>query len=475
MTRTAYPAASAVSMASGGTPAGALSAASRPAGAAPCRVTVVGLGKIGLPLAVQIAGQGLRVRGTDVNPRVVDLVSGGQVPFPGEPGLAGRLAGVIRAGLLSATADTTSAVADSEVVIVVVPLVTDEAGQPDYGAIDAATASVAAGLRSGSLVSYETTLPVHTTRQRLGPALAAGSGLRPGLDFMLCHSPERVSSGTVFADLRRYPKLVGGIDACSGERAAAFYRSVLDFDERPDLARPNGVWDLGSTEAAELTKLAETTYRDVNIALANEFACFAGAAGIDIYQVIAAANSQPFSHLHRPGISVGGHCIPVYPRLYLAGDPAARLPAVAREINEAMPAHAVRLLAELDGGLDGLRVAVLGAAYRSGVKETAFSGVFAVVQELARHGARPVVHDPLYSEAELSGLRLQPYRIGEPCDAAIVHTDHPEYAALTPADLPGVRALLDGRGITTAGCWAGVPRRVLGAAAEDISPQRPLV
>jgi UDP-N-acetyl-D-glucosamine dehydrogenase len=447
------------------------------AASAACRVTVVGLGKIGLPLAVQIASKGLRVRGADVSPRVVDLVSAGRVPFPGEPGLAERLAGVVKAGQLSATTDTSSAVADSEVVVVVVPLVTDPAGRPDYSAVDAATACVAAGLRAGSLVSYETTLPVHATRQRLGPALAAGSGLRAGLDFMLCHSPERVSSGTVFADLRRYPKLVGGIDACSGERAADFYRSVLDFDERPDLARPNGVWDLGSAEAAELTKLAETTYRDVNIALANEFACFAGAAGIDVYQVIAAANSQPFSHLHRPGISVGGHCIPVYPRLYLAGDPGARLPAVAREVNEAMPARAVQMLAELAGGLgeglDGLRVAVLGASYRSGVKETAFSGVFAVVSELARRGAEPVVHDPLYSEAELRGLRLQPYQIGEPCDAAIVHTDHPEYAALTPADLPGIRALVDGRAITDADRWIDVPRRVIGRPARNGSAGRP--
>ena len=435
------------------------------AGPAPGTVTVVGLGKIGLPLAVQMAGKGARVRGADVDPAVVRLVSGGRPPLRGEPGLASRLGEVVRSGLLTATTDTTAAVADSEVVVVVVPLVTDAAGQPDYGAVDAATASIAAGLRTGSLVSYETTLPVHSTRRRLGPALAAGSGLRPGLDFALCHSPERVSSGTIFADLRRYPKLVGGIDARSGERAARFYQAVLDFDERQDLPRPNGVWDLGSAEAAEFTKLAETTYRDVNIALANEFARSAAAAGIDMYQVIAAANSQPYSHLHRPGISVGGHCIPVYPRLYLAGDPAARLPAAAREINDAAPGQAVQMLAELTGGVAGLRVAVLGAAYRAGVKETAFSGVFAVVRELARRGAAALVHDPLYHDDELRRLRLPPYRLGEACDAVIVHTDHPEYRALVPGDLPGVRALVDGRAITDPEGWGAIPRRVIGAAA----------
>jgi UDP-N-acetyl-D-glucosamine dehydrogenase len=425
-------------------------------------VTVVGLGKIGLPLAVQIAGKGFRVHGVDRNPEVTRLVAQGGVPFPGEPGLAERLRIAVEEGMLTATSDTAVAVAQSEVVLVVVPLITNAEGGPDYSAVDAATAAVAVGLQAGALVIYETTLPVHTTRGRLGPALADGSGLSPGSDFMLCHSPERVSSGRVFADLRRYPKLVGGIDARSGKGAEAFYSSVLDFDERPDLPRPNGVWDLGSAEAAELTKLAETTYRDVNIALANEFARFATAAGLDVYKVIEAANSQPYSHLHQPGISVGGHCIPVYPRLYLAGDPDARLPAVAREVNEAVPAQAVQQLADLTGGLSGLRVAVLGAAYRSGVKETAFSGVFAIVRELALRGAVPLVHDPLYSDSELRELDLEPYHIGESCDAVITHTDHREYGMLGPEDLPGVRAVMDGRAVTDASRWADIPRRVLG-------------
>ena len=428
-------------------------------------VAVVGLGKIGLPLAVQISGQGFRVRGVDRNAAVVGLVSGGQAPFPGEDGLADRLRAVTGSGLLTATTDTVSAVAGSDTVVVVVPLVIDGAGMPDYSAVDDATAAVAAGLRTGTLVSYETTLPVHTTRRRLAPALASGSGLTLGRDFALCHSPERVSSGRVFADLRRYPKLVGGIDARSGERAEAFYRSVLDFDPRPDLPRPNGVWNLGSPEATELAKLAETTYRDVNIALANEFARFAGAAGLDVFEMIEAANSQPYSHIHRPGISVGGHCIPVYPWLYLAGDPEARLPAVARQINAAGPAAAVRMLGELAGGLANLTVVILGAAYRAGVKETAFSGVFDAAAEISRHRAIPVVHDPLYDDAELRQLGLTPYRLGEPCNAAIVHTDHPSYAELKPADLPGVRALVDGRAVTDPRLWEAVPRRVLGVGA----------
>jgi UDP-N-acetyl-D-glucosamine dehydrogenase len=435
-------------------------------------VAVVGLGKIGLPLAVQIAGKGFQVCGSDINPEVVRLVSAGLTPFPGEPELSDRLAVAVKAGLLTATANTAEAVAASNVVIIVVPLVTDASGEPDFSAVDAATAAVALGLKAGSLVSYETTLPVHTTRHRLASVLAAGSGLCAGEDFSLCHSPERVSSGRIFADLRRYPKLVGGIDTRSGERAEAFYGSILDFDERSDLARPNGIWNLGSPEATELTKLAETTYRDVNIALSNEFARFATSTGIDIYQVIDAANSQPFSHLHQPGISVGGHCIPVYPRLYQFGDPAARLPVVGREVNEAVPAQAVQLLEDMVGGLPALRVVVLGAAYRGGVKETAFSGVFALVRELTRRGAVPVVHDPMYGETELRELGLEPYRMGDPCDAAIVHTDHADYKTLTPGDVPGVRALVDGRAITDPQAWLAVTRRVFGVGVSNGTPAR---
>ncbi|MEW1913801.1 nucleotide sugar dehydrogenase [Kitasatospora sp. NPDC085895] len=432
-------------------------------------VTVVGLGKIGLPLAVTIAAAGHHVRGADINPQVAADVAAGVPPFPGEPGLAGLLAEVMGEGTLRATTDTTAAVADSELIVIVVPLVIGADRRPDYRALDAAVDAVGAGLRRGSLVIVETTLPVHTTRQRITPRLAVASGLRPGTDFGVCHSPERVSSGTVFADLARYPKLVGGIDRTSGERASAFYASVLRFTERPDLPRPNGVWDLGSAEAAELAKLAETTYRDVNIALANEFACFAQDAGLDLLPIIEAANSQPFSHLHRPGIAVGGHCIPVYPWLYAVGDPAARMPVLAREINDAMPARAVRMLVALAGDLRGRRAAVLGAAYRGGVKETAFSGVLPVVRALAEHGAIPLVHDPLYDDAELTALGLQPYHLGEPCDVAIVQADHAEYARIGPADLPGVAALLDGRSVTDPALWSGVPRLAIGTGG----PVRP--
>ncbi|GAA4593318.1 nucleotide sugar dehydrogenase [Actinoplanes octamycinicus] len=425
------------------------------------RICVVGLGKIGLPLAVQFAAKGHTVVGADVAEPTVRAVNDGLVPFPGEADLDVRLKEAVTAGLLTATTGTSAAVAGSDAVVVVVPLFVDADGQPDFGWMESATRDIARGLRPGTLVSYETTLPVGTTRQRWAPLLREGSGLVAGEDFDLVFSPERVLTGRVFADLRKYPKLVGGVNATSAARGVAFYRAVLDFDERPDLARPNGVWDLGSAEAAELAKLAETTYRDVNIGLANQFARYADTLGIDVETVIEACNTQPYSHIHTPGIAVGGHCIPVYPRLYLWNDPAATVVRAAREANAGMPGYAVDLLAAAVGDLTGRGVLVLGAAYRGGVKETAFSGVFPTVAELRRRGAVPYVADPLYRDAELTALGL-PAWTGEPVEAAIVQADHAEYRTLTQADLPGVKVLVDGRRVTDPARWGDIRRLVIG-------------
>jgi UDP-N-acetyl-D-mannosaminuronic acid dehydrogenase len=254
-----------------------------------------------------------------------------------------------------------------------------------------------------------------------------------------------VYSGRIFKDLETYPKLVGGLSEQGERRAVELYGQFLSAEIR----------SMGSAEAAELTKLAETTYRDVNIALANEFARFADRQGIDIAKVIAAANSQPFSHVHHPGIAVGGHCIPVYPRFFLSGDPQARLPAAAREVNESMPAYAVgRLDDALGGGLAGARVVILGVTYRGDVKETAFSGAFGTRDELKRRGAIPLAADPLYSADELRELGFEPWE-GDGVDAAIVQADHGSYRQLSVRDLPGVRAVLDGRGVLDASAWRG--------------------
>ncbi len=428
------------------------------------KIAVIALGKIGLPLAVQFADRGHDVVGVDVNPAVVDLVNAGAEPFPGEAHLSEKLAALVPAGRLRATTDGAQAVPGADAVVVVVPLFVDEASaRPDFAWMDAATRALAEHLSPGTLVSYETTLPVGTTRTRWKPMLEEGSGLVEGRDFHLVFSPERVLTGRVFADLRKYPKLIGGLSAEGARRAAEFYEAVLEFDERPDLRRGNGVWDLGSAEAAEMAKLAETTYRDVNIGLANQFARFAGAHGIDVYQVIEASNSQPYSHIHTPGIAVGGHCIPVYPRLYLWNDPDATVVRAAREANAGMPDYTVGLLEGAHGDLAGQTVAVLGATYRGGVKETAFSGVFATVAALRARGAQVAVHDPLYSDEELEALGFTPFHLGDKADAVVVQADHTQYRDLTPDDVPGVRTLVDGRRVTDPAAWQGVTRRVIGA------------
>ena len=429
------------------------------------KIAVVALGKIGLPLAVQFAKKGHHVIGCDVNQKTVDLINAGTEPFPGENYLAEYLAEVVTSGHLTATTDTTKAVSESDAVVIVVPLFVNEEGIPDFGWMDAATEKIAAGLQPGTLVSYETTLPVGTTRNRFAPALEAGSGLKAGVDFHLVFSPERVLTGRVFADLRKYPKLVGGIDEASTAAGIDFYEAVLDFDDRPDLVEKNGVWNLGTAEASEMAKLAETTYRDVNIALANQFAIFAEGANIDIAKVIAASNSQPYSHIHQPGIAVGGHCIPIYPRFYLWNDPEATVVRSAREANAAMPAHAVKLLADNFGDLAGKHVAVLGISYRGGVKESAFSGVFGVVTALKSRGAVVVVQDPMYTDAEIVGLGFEPYAIGQSVDAVILQADHKEYKSLTKSDFPGVQAVVDGRRTMDPQNFAGVSFRVIGAGA----------
>jgi UDP-N-acetyl-D-glucosamine dehydrogenase len=382
------------------------------------RAVVVALGKIGLPLAVQIANAGHDVVGCDIDERVVELVRAGKVPFPNEPGIAEALP-------IEATTDTTAAVAGADLVVLVPPLALDASGATDWRAFDSAVADVARGVQPGTTVAIETTVPVGTTRGRVAPRMPAG--------VHIAFSPERVSSGRVLRDLATYPKLVGGLDQEGEERAVELYRSfITDAD----------VWAMGSAEAAELTKLAETTYRDLNIAFANELARHADELGLDVQRVIDAANSQPYSHIHRPGVAVGGHCIPVYPRFYLEGDTHARLPGVARDVNEAMPAYAVELLADLLGGLDGACVLILGVAYRGGVKETAFSGAFPLRDALLGRGARVVASDPLYDDAELRSLGFEPWD-GEPVEGVIVQADHAQYATLEiPAD-----GIVDGRGI----------------------------
>ena len=364
-------------------------------------VTVVGLGKIGLPLAVQFAKKGRTVFGVDINPETVRLVNLGLEPFPEEENLQKLLAEVVADKRLSASADTTDCVSKSEVVVVVVPLFVNKDAEPDFTSIDKATEMVAKGLRKGTLVAYETTLPIGTTRNRFTKILENVSGLKVGDDFYVVFSPERVLTGRVFSDLRKYPKIVGGVTSTCADKGQEFYKSVLEFDDRTDLDKPNGVWVVDSCESSEFVKLAETTYRDVNIGLANQFAKYADKLNLNIYDVINAANSQPYSHIHQPGIAVGGHCIPIYPQFYVWGDPEATIVRAARTNNSQMPLYVVNQLHNFLHLNLNKRILVLGAAYRDKVKELAFSGIFPLYHELESLGYTVEVFDPLFSSEEL--------------------------------------------------------------------------
>jgi nucleotide sugar dehydrogenase len=389
------------------------------------KIAVVGMGKIGLPLAVQYAKKGNTVTGIDINAKTVELINQGLEPFPEEAHLKEYLADVVGKGLLSATLDYEEGIKSADVVVVVVPLFVNDKAEPEFSAMDQATQSIGSHLKKGSLICYETTLPIGTTRTRFVPALEKHSGLNVGIDFSVVFSPERVFTGRIFEDLRKYPKIVGGITHECTTKGIGFYTKVIDFDKREDLTKPNGVWAVESTESAEFVKLAETTYRDVNIALANQFAMYADKVGVDVYEVIESSNSQKFSHIHQPGISVGGHCIPIYPQFYLHNDQNASIVRISRGINAQMPSYVVEQIESKIGDVKNRSVLIIGVSYRPNVKEVAFSGVLDVHKELYNRGAAVSVYDCLYSTQEIESLGFIDFRTLEHVPEIIVlHTLH---------------------------------------------------
>jgi nucleotide sugar dehydrogenase len=405
------------------------------------KVAVVGLGHIGLPLAVQYASRGHEVLGIDIDRRVVDTLNGGASPHLDEQALVDRVPQLVDGGSLRATTWDRADLAGVEVVVVIVPVVVDADRQIDFAPIDAATRDIARRIGPGTLVVYETTLPVGTTRTRFGPMLAEGSGLELDEQLFLAFSPERVLVGRVFLDLQRYPKIVGGTSDESTRRAVEFYRSALDEGTE--------VWAVANAETAEMTKLAETTYRDVNIAYANELAIVASRHGIDVSEVIGAANSQPYSHIHQPGVGVGGHCIPVYPHFLFNDDPQLRIPPLAREINEAMGRFTVDLIEDRIGSLDGQPVLVLGVAYRDDVREDAFSSAFRLRDELRAAGAVIHAHDPYFDDGHLRALGFEPWSFesAAPVRVAILQAAHAAYREMDPSAIPGLELLVDGRNV----------------------------
>ena len=401
------------------------------------RVAVVGAGKMGLPLCVQFASHGWSVVAVDISDGVVASINEGRSHVTEEPGLAEGVTAAHLAGRLRATTDAAAAARETDVVVLIVPVMLDDDQQPDYRYMDAAVASIAPGVHAGSTVIFETTLPVGDTRHRFAPRLEEATGLRADIDFFVAFSPERLYSGAALRNLATYPKLVGGLGRASGDRAAAFYASVLDAE----------VVLMSSAEAAEFSKLADTTYRDVNIALANEFAAYADRVGVDIQEVIAAANSQPYSHIHQPGLGVGGHCIPVYPHFLLSRAPEMELVALSRRVNDGQVDLAVRALQEGIGALGGVEVLVLGLTYRDGVKEMAYSRAITLMERLAGAGAVVSAYDPLLSDDEIARWSATPYHWGERSNARaiVTQTADTQFRSLDFGLFPDLEIVFDGR------------------------------
>jgi UDP-N-acetyl-D-mannosaminuronic acid dehydrogenase len=259
--------------------------------------------------------------------------------------------------------------------------------------------------------------------------------------------------GRVIEDLTKYPIVVGGVDPLAGEKAAAFYREVFGGE----------VLQLQSAEAAELSKLAEGAYRDLNIALANELAMVADVHGIDVTEVIRAANSQPYSHIHVPGTGVGGHCIPVYPRFLMQGEGPSALSALGREVNDAMPGYVVERAGKLIEGLAGKKVVIMGLTFRPDVAVTFHTNAVDLMREFTERGAVVRGHDPLLSDAGVRELGFEPAGPLHGFDVAVVHSNHKQYRDLDWAKLAPLiidaRNALDRSAIEAAGVrYLGVGR-----------------
>jgi UDP-N-acetyl-D-mannosaminuronic acid dehydrogenase len=416
-------------------------------------IAVVGAGRIGLPLAAAFADRGHDVVACDIDIDRVVVINSARNPIPDEAGLDEVLARNVREGRLRASSDTRDAVRDRDVILFAVAVDVDSTGRADVASLLSAAADVAGTARPGTLCIFDTTLPVGATRRILAPVFET-AGRRIGADVFVAFSPERLFMGRVLEDIRKYPTVVGGLDHASGERAASFYRDALGTE----------VLLLASAEAAELSKLAEGVYRDLNIALANELARVADIHGIDIAEVTRAANSQPFCHLHVPGTGVGGHCIPVYPRFLVQGEGPSDLAALGREVNDAMPAYAAERMDGLLGGLAGRRVVIMGLTFRPNVAVTSHTNALDLKREFEARGAQVWGHDPLLTDDGIRSLGFEPAPLPlAGYDLAVVHAYHRAYAetnwaALAPVVLDA-RNAIDREAVERAGArYAGIGR-----------------
>ncbi|CDQ41097.1 MULTISPECIES: nucleotide sugar dehydrogenase [Virgibacillus] len=402
-------------------------------------VAVIGLGKIGLTLAAVFATNGYYIFGADKNKEVVASINQGKSHINNEPGLDQLVSDAVENNQMRATSDNVEAVAHSSIIVVIVPVLVDTANQIDYQMIDAVVEDIAKGIKKGSLVIFETTLPPGDTKNRFGKRIEERSGLRLGTDFYLAYSPERVYSNRIIEDLEKYPKVVGGINEKSLLLASTFYKQALNCQ----------LIEVSSIETAEFSKVAECVYRDVNIALANELAQFADQTGVNISEVIVASNSQPYSHIHSPGIGVGGHCIPIYPYFFINKGLNQGLTPLAREVNDGMAAYAISQVKKEVGSLANRNVLILGLSYRENVKEPTKSTTLLLIDQLLNMNANVFVNDPLFSDREIHAFGVTPLSLQDKSiskiDIIILQAYHDDYKNLNFKDFTNCKLLFDGR------------------------------
>jgi len=362
-------------------------------------VCVVGCGRIGLPTACAFAEVGFQTIGVDADSSTVSLIRKGRTPFV-ETGLSALVKKHVKSGRLTATTDASKAASQSDIVIIVVATVIDEKKKPNYAYVEKASKDVGMGLRRGSLVIVASTVGPTITETLIKDRLENASGLKAGKDFGLANSPTRAAPGRILQDLAGYVRVVGGIDEQSLRIASLFLGTVVK----------GGVARVRDLRTAEIVKLFENVYRDVSLALSNDFGLLCEKIRVDYLEAQVAANTQPYCHLLRPGI-VGGH-IPKDP--YLLFDEAESsgaklsLAALARKINDGIPEHTVQLarhaLSRHQKPLRRAKIALLGVSYSPNTKEHRGSTVDKLVKMFTNKGAVVRVFDPLYTYKELKDL-----------------------------------------------------------------------
>jgi len=362
-------------------------------------VCVVGCGRIGLPTACVVAEAGFRVIGVDANLNVVSLLKKGKAPFV-ETGLSALVKKHVKSGRFTATTETKKAVSESDIILIIVPTVIDEKKKPDYSYVEKSCKDVGMGLRQGSLVIFASTVGPGITETLVKETLENASGLKAGIDFGLVNSSTRAAPGQIMQDIASYPRVVGAINEQSFKVASLVFGTFIK----------GGIVKVRDLRTAEVVKLFENAYRDVSLALANDFALFCEKIKVDYLEAQGAANTQPYSHLLRPGI-VAGH-IPKDPYLLLEeaenADAKLSMVALARKINDEMLEHTVQLVREAlskrQKPFRRVKIALLGVSYRANIKEPRGTAITQLVKMFNAKGTIVRVFDPLYSFKELKEM-----------------------------------------------------------------------